>query len=454
MDTEDTLEKCFDQRNSVESNAYNMGEWFLRKYRLYASSTKDYAVIWCYNEEKGIVENDFSDIIAKEVRSIAKQWGKRHLVAEVIHHVKSQAYDRTVVLGGPPEKIVVANGVLNMRTATLEPFHPDEHHIIALPVNYDPEAKCPNRDRFLEEVVPPENDRLALDEYTGYCLINDYRYSNFLLLVGSGRNGKSTYLDVTASFLGRNNVVAHSLQSLAHRQFSTARLYGKLANICADIPGTPIEYTGIIKELTGGDIITADQKFREGIEFVNRAKLWFSANEVPIARDSSDAFHSRVRIIDFPNRFEDGAAGTANKHRLLMSMTTPEELSGILNHAVEGWHRYDAQGMLTGSLSIEEKRLDYEDRSDPIAYFCHRYILQSEDYGAEIEHNAVYSAYCKMCYRKNRKPVSSNWFSQRFKPLVPYADRGRSSDAEERVTVWRGIRFDEQLFQKDQGEIL
>lgn len=460
QDTLDTLEHCFDDRAKIAENAYSMAEWFLRTGKLYTRSTKDHEPIWNYAEDLGIWVNDYSDTVAQDVKRVARQYGKKHLAAETVYHIRTQAYDKSVVLGAVvPDKIVVSNGVLDIMTGELTEFEPDQYHIIALPVVYDPEATCPNFSRFLEQVVPNDVDRLALEEHLGYCLVGDYRFSQFVVMVGGGRNGKSTFLDAVEFFLGKKNVVNETLQSLAHNKFSRVRLHGKLANICADIPSTPLEYTGIIKTLTGDDTMSARALYQPAIEFKNRAKLWFSCNQVPIARDNTDAFYSRTRIIDFPIQFQEGAEGTANKTDLIASITTPEELSGVLNLALEGWQRYNSQGKMTGTKSIEENALDYIKRSDPIQYFCDRYLSQdlinpgSLDLRQFIEHETLYSAYCNMVYKMNmgKKPTSSQWFSKRLKRLAPYADQDKDPDRGKRTRVWYGVLFDEVKYNEEWG---
>lgn len=69
-----------------------------------------------------------------------------------------------------------------------------------------------------------------------------------------------------------------------------------------------LKNTGILKKLTGGDSIPAEKKFRPPFQFVNHAKLLFSANEIPMTEDETDAFYSRLIIINFPNQFLGNAA--------------------------------------------------------------------------------------------------------------------------------------------------
>jgi len=87
--------------------------------------------------------------------------------------------------------------------------------------------------------------------------------------------------------LGKTNCTGINLQSLATNRFSTAELFGKLANISPDLPKATLRDTGNIKALSGGDAITAEHKFHQPFTFTNKAKLIFAANQPPIIDDES-----------------------------------------------------------------------------------------------------------------------------------------------------------------------
>jgi putative DNA primase/helicase len=110
-------------------------------------------------------------------------------------------------------------------------------------------------------------------------------------------------------------------------------LYGKLANIYADLPAIALKETGIFKMLTGGDTISGEHKFKPRFYFKNYAKLIFSCNQIPQTPDDSDAFYRRWIIVNFPHQFLDADQNTdknlvADKN-LLAKLTTTSELRHI-----------------------------------------------------------------------------------------------------------------------------
>ena len=87
-----------------------------------------------------------------------------------------------------------------------------------------------------------------------------------------------------------------------------AKLYGRLVNICSDIPNSKLEQTEIFKKLTNGlDLIDGENKYQDSFVFKNTAKLVFSANSLTeVKRDK--AYYRRWQLIPFPNNFEGGTA--------------------------------------------------------------------------------------------------------------------------------------------------
>lgn len=90
--------------------------------------------------------------------------------------------------------------------------------------------------RFAYEIMTPQDVDYILG-FLAYCLWRDYQFQTFVILNGKGNNGKSTLLAFIKDFLGSRNASGESLYRLSDpdNRFVTAQLFGKLANIDADI---------------------------------------------------------------------------------------------------------------------------------------------------------------------------------------------------------------------------
>lgn len=186
------------------------------------------------------------------------RYGYGHLPVVELNYIKNS------ITSIPPEEastsgkyLNVLNGLLNLETFELEPHTPELLTIVQLPVVYDPDADSSVIDTFLRMVMP-EDCAPVLEEFAGYCLVPSMRYEKALMLIGEGGNGKGTLIAALTAMLGKQNVAGVSLQDLAENRFAAADLFGKMANLHADIPNRILENTSRFKELVSGNLIRAE----------------------------------------------------------------------------------------------------------------------------------------------------------------------------------------------------
>ena len=423
--------------NDSRIAVFSMAENLKTVFRFYTPAGKT-SPCWVYQADKGIWVPRGEELIEEIVTRSMSEFFRSRIVSEVVRKIRNDTRDECVILGRmTSSRIVMANGVFDMDTNKFSPdFAPDDYQLVALAYDYDAKADCPRFRQFLNEVCPDEDDQMALVEFMGYCLMHHHRYHTFIVLVGSGENGKSKLLGALKAMLGVKNVTGISLQHLAHDRFMAARLVDKLANICPDIPDQPIKYTGIIKALTGEDLITVQHKHQKSFELENHAKLLFSANQIPAVGDTTDAWFRRVRIIEFPNSFKVG-----NKKRdpdIGEKLAT--ELQGIFNLAVEGWQRMEKQGGLTGARSTEENRQDYLKRSNPMQYFIHRYCRPDPEARATVA--AVYDCYRRVSISLGKVPITKSWFSIRLLEMVDYVEARQAKIDGKNTRIYAGLHID------------
>src|SRR5439155_26952992 len=171
-------------------------------------------------------------------------------------------------------------------------------------------------------------------EIVAHLMQSDTSIQKAVLLLGEGGNGKSTYLAALTAFLGKDNVSGLSLHCLESDRFAVGRLLGKLANIAADLPSEHLAGTDVFKQLTGGDMVTGEFKYRDSFDFVPFARLIFSANHPPRSADGSAAFFDRWVVLPFERLFRDTAAEIP-RPVLDAFLAEPRELSGVLNRALD-----------------------------------------------------------------------------------------------------------------------
>ncbi len=376
----------------------------------------------------GRLVEDFGKYYKSEITS--------HYVAEVVGHIER----RNLVLDETVEPFIVnlKNGLLDMRTQKFLPHTPDFISFGQLPVEYRPDARCPAVLKFLAEVVD-EGDIPLLQEWIGYHLWRGYPVHKVMLLIGSGGNGKSTFLSLLGAFVGSMNITPVSIQQLNEDRFAVAELYGKLANISADLPQGRLKATGIFKMASGGDEIPAQRKNGQPFKFVNYAKISYSANVVPATPDSTTAFWRRFVIVNFPHQF----IGANEEKGLIDKLTTAEELSGLLNWALEGLQRLrDNKWEFSNGISIEQTEDLYTSLSDlEQSFFAKGYVA---DDNVEIPKDELYADFVHFTTALKQKPVKKTTFFGNIQTYLPLAKTSRPSitigGKEERPWCIKGLR--------------
>ena len=358
-----------------------------------------------------------------------------HIMAEILEKIRCATYSSRNEFETKKGMVCCNNGAVNLQRGELVSHSPSFCFLSKIPVDYSPGQQCPKIDKFLDEVLGEQKQLFY--EITGYCLQGGYEFQRAFIAVGGGDNGKSTALNILRVFLGTENVSACSLQELLEDKFSVADLYGRLANIHADIPSKSLYDTGRIKMLCGGDVIRAQNKFQQSFKFVNQAKLIFSCNILPESYDDSDAFFKRMILLDFANTI----APENQNRKLLVELTTPEELSGLLNKALEARRDLEKNGKFTGEGSIEDKRKKYTRQSDPIQTFINERIAFGEQ---EIVKQDLYTKYMEWA-SENRygKVITQKTFFKKFLEKAPSGKVSEyqkwSDDRKTRTRVYAGV---------------
>ena len=292
-----------------------------------------------YIYEDGVYKKSTSSLLKREISDLLGEEWLMHREAEVLSFLRSQvAVDPASMQYS--KYINVQNGLLDPKTGKLYPHTPEYKSIIQLPIYYDPNEDPAEVTKFVGSIVPADAIETFM-EFLAFTLMPGYLYKKVMFLIGGTNTGKSTLLNFISKFLGEKNVSHASLRSLAQDKFSTALLYGRLANIYADLDALPLQSVAQIKSLTGGDSITAQHKFKSPFSFSNNAKLIFSANEFPAITSGDNAFYKRFLIIPCNHQF---VFGTTADPFILEKYTTPRMLSATLNGVLKAYRTLKLRG--------------------------------------------------------------------------------------------------------------
>jgi putative DNA primase/helicase len=407
--------------------------------------------LFVFNEGEGWEELPKEEIYAYTKRFLHSYFSKKD-GEEVYASICALNYNAYPVGVEQPEflnLLPLKNGVLNLNEKRLLPhqfYFPFLKKNI-LNVAYDPQAQCPQIHAFLDQITTDENQKNLLLDVAAYCLHRANPFQKAFFLVGSGANGKSTYINLLTSLLGEGNVCSYSFQELESSRFKLANLAGKYLNTFADLPYMALKNVSIFKALTGGDVIDAERKYKQRtLRFKNFAKLIFSANKLPRVEDMSDAFIRRVILIEFENVIEK------KDQNLLEKLTTEKELSGFLNLLIERLPGVLARGFPEANL--EEVKKNYMKKSNSLYAFIDECVEQGDPEDEE-EIEKFYLKYQLFCRKRHIIFESFDFFSKHILQELNNAGitskKTRKTIGTKKLTLLLGVRVkeseDEQLNQ-------
>lgn len=236
-------------------------------------------------------------------------------------------------------------------------------------VEYRPDAKAPEFQKFFKTVQPDPAVRLFLQRFFGYGLLGLTKEQCLLFFYGAGRNGKSTFIDLMTEILG-NYAVTLSVDSFAGEgRRSGAEATPDLARlpgarlVAASEPESGVHLKeSLIKTLTGGERIPVRRLQQEFIEVIPQFKIVMVGNHKPVIRDTSDGIWRRVLLVPW----EIQIAADQVDRRLPEKLRA--EADGVFAWLVEG-----ALDYLTLGLGVPDKvtaaTSEYREDSDPIGAF-------------------------------------------------------------------------------------
>lgn len=302
----------------------------------------------------------------------------------------------------PAHWICFENGMYDCMEKRLLPHSPKYKAINQIPHEYKPDAVHEGKrtEEFLNFICPEPDSREMLLQFSGYAHTKDVGQQKFLVLLGEGGSGKSTFIRLMESSVGSRNLSNISLTDLQQR-FASFGLIGKLLNSCADLEISALEDTAIIKKVLGEDTLRAEQKGRDAISFKNYAKLIFSTNELPVVKaEKTNGFYRRLLVLPM-NRVPE------KKNPNLLNELL-QEIDYFIWLSVQALERmYENEIILTSAESektVAQLRMD----SDTVqAFLMEECVL---DDGSRIERTDLYKRYEKYCEDTDRQSLTRNNF--------------------------------------------
>ena len=340
-------------------------------------------------------------------------------VNEVIAHIQRTTSQNIDVFNNAPLNLIpFENGVYDLDIKELLPHDPKYNFTFLIPHKFDISITCPKIEAFLLEVLGSKEEVKLAQEFIGYCLYRKYFIKKAWIIKGDQDTGKTTLINLINIFVGNENTSGVSLHKVIYDKFAASRLYSKLLNFYDDLPMQDLKDTGAFKIATGGGFISGEKKFGDSFEFMNYAKFLFATNYFIILNDKNQiedmAYYGRYLITLCENVFDKKTMD----RDILEKMTTPEEMSGLINFALEGLQRLLENGSFTYSRTPSENQILMEKNSNSIVGFIQDCVMEEE--GAWLATNDLYEAYLSYCHENTLPKESKDKFSKVFSKKATY----------------------------------
>ena len=270
-----------------------------------------------------------------------------------------------------PMLLNVANGILNLETGRLLPHDPSQYCTHICRASYNPGSYRGSLwEKTLSACVPDPEVRRYLQMYGGYMLTGKSNEAKVMFLVGAGGSGKTTFLNALHYVMGNysdtlNQEILLASKNNSEGGNSASPSKAKLAGLRAVMASETDEGRRLneaqLKNLTGGDIVTARFLYGQEFSFQQTAKMIIASNYMPNLRDVTDGgIRRRLVIIRFDQTFTD-----APNINLEKELQTPPEAAAILDWLVQGTLMWVHTGRLPElPASVKQTMAGYYDEND------------------------------------------------------------------------------------------
>jgi len=323
------------------------------------------------------------------------------------------------------------NGTVNLPDGSIAKHRPDDFISRITPVEYDEKAECPTWHKFLTHVMSGNKNLLAfLQRAVGYSLTGRADEQCFFIMIGSGANGKSTFMGTITKLMGeyaantpmetltvqKNSSIPNDVARLKNIRFVTA-IEGEHTHKLAEAK---------IKAMTGGEKVTARFLHGEFFEYLPQFKIWMATNELPKITGTDVGIWRRIHVIPFNVKITDAEKDLDLPNKLAA------ELPGILNWALEGCFEWQYTG-LNPPPEVKAATDGYQNDMDIIAQFIEDCC--EKEAGAFTKKIDLFRRFENWCSDNGEATLTKNDFGRKLKGKGIRDDKLRGSRG------WLGIKL-------------
>lgn len=326
----------------------------------------------------------------------------------------------------------VKNGVVDLRDQSFREADADDLISRGAGCDYavEEDVACKVWAEFLRQVQPDPGAREWLQRFAGYCLTGRTDEQIFTVFHGVGANGKSVFVETLKRIMG-SYATTTQFETFTEKKGDSVRndlaALDKVRLVIANEGGEGARLDeGIVKQVTGGDEISARFLHREFFTYTPRFKIVLVTNHKPVISGNDNGIWRRVVLVPWPITIP---AGQRDK-RLLDKLDA--ERAGILAWCLRGLRDYQKNG-LGLPVTIEAACADYRKDSDIVGLWLDDCAELHRAHETSV--SDLYRSYQQWTDENGHRTMSAKTLGDRLREreLEPGKSRG--------VRVWRGLRL-------------
>ena len=300
----------------------------------------------------------------------------------------------------------VNNGILDLKTGDLLPHDREKMISKISPINYDKYALCPNWLKFIDQITLGDKELASyLQRLIGYSMTGDIKEQIITFFVGGGANGKSTFLNILNDIMGDYGKQTDPKTFMRKKEGAPtndiARLNGSRFVSAVESEDSEQLSESLVKQITGGEPITARFLHEEFFEFKPEFKVFFTTNHKPIIKGLDEGIWRRVKLVPFNLKMEEKDKDKSLPDKL------KEEMSGILNWCLEGCLEWQKQGLNEPDI-VKMSSEKYRNEMDIIQPFIEKHL--EIDPKSKVLARDVYQKYTNFCWDEGEKHLGNRAF--------------------------------------------
>ena len=254
-------------------------------------------------------------------------------------------------------------GVLDLKTGRMRPHERTDR--MTKITTATPGGDCQTWRQFIDEVTGGDKElEFYLQRMVGYALTGSTQEHALFFLYGTGANGKSVFVNTLATILGdyATNAPMDTFMETRTDRHPTdmAGLRGARFVAAIETEQGKRWAESKLKNLTGGDKISARFMRQDFFEFFPQFKLFVAGNHKPAIRNIDEAMKRRLHLIPFTITVPPERRDKNLQQKLLA------ERDGILAWAVQGCLDWQRHGRLSPPQRVVDATEEYFEAEDAL----------------------------------------------------------------------------------------